>query len=91
MFSGIETFGFIFYFFHEPTYWWVSWYVSTIGYYGVAITYMFPPIFAVVHIGTTLGGIASRFPGAWDLWLFIWGTLLWIYSMTVHIHYAEPF
>lgn len=66
-------------------------YFSTIGYWGSLVGYLFGPLFAVVHMGVTLEGILTNFPGTWNLFLVVTGLILWVVHGLLHIFFVPPF
>jgi len=87
--SVVELVAWVFYLFQDYAF--PRFYFSTVGYWGSLVAYLFGPIFAVVHIGVTLEGVLTNFPGTWTLFLLLVGIFLWITHGLLHIFFVPPF
>jgi len=87
--SVVELVAWVFYIFESYSF--PRFYFSTVGYWGSLIAYFFGPLFAVVHVGVTLEGVLTNFPGTWVLFLMIVGLILWPVHGVLHIFFVPPF
>jgi len=45
----------------------------------------------MMHIITALPGGIGAFPGAWCVWLMLWGFVMYVVFILLHIYYVPPF
>jgi hypothetical protein len=87
--SFVEVLGYVFYILGITEIAGIA--ICIIGFGGSLLLYILPWLFACIHIGVTMNGDTSIFPGSWCIYLIVIQIFLWLGASFLHFLYVPRF